>query len=82
MARTLTEEENRVLELIRAHYGPQNTVDSITWLEGQEATLWVTDNTGATVLMAHLTNLANWRLDGTIASEEELRRDWLQIENT
>jgi len=44
-----------------------------------EATLWVKDVAGATVLFAHLTNLANWRLDGTILADEELRRDWLQM---
>lgn len=79
MSRQLTEEENRVLEMIRAHYGPQNTPESITWVNDDEATLWVRDATGAMVLMAHVTNLANWRLDGIIPTDEELRRDWLQI---
>ena len=81
MSRDLTEEESRILEMIRSHYGPQNTAESIIWMD-DEATLWVTDSTGATVLMAHLTNLASWCLDGTIRSDEELRRDWLQIGST
>jgi hypothetical protein len=51
-------------------------------MNDDEATLWVTDATGATVLMVHLTNLAKWRLDGTIGTDEELRRYWLQIGGT
>jgi hypothetical protein len=82
MGRLLTSEESRILEMIRSHYGPQNTADSITWMNDDEATLWVTDTTGAMVLMAHLTNLASWRLDGTIATDEELRSDWLHIRGT
>jgi len=30
--------------------------------------------------MANLTNLAVWRLDGTIPSDEELKRDWLRLQ--
>lgn len=65
--------------MIQSHFGSQNTAESITWINGDEATLWVKDAAGAMVLMTHLTNLAAWRLDGTIASDEELRRDWLRI---
>jgi hypothetical protein len=82
MTRALTREESRILEMIQSHYGPQNTAESITWMNEDEATLWVKDSTGAMVLMAHLTNLANWRLDGTIATDEDLRRDWLHIMGT
>ena len=82
MSRQLTEEESRILDMIRSYYGSQNTVESITWMKDNEATLWVTDSTGATVLMVHLTNLANWRLDGTVCTDEELRRDWLEIAGT
>ncbi len=82
MTRELTREEGRILEMIQSHYGPQNAARSITWMNDAEATLWVKDSIGAMVLMAHLTNLANWRLDGTIATDEDLRRDWLQIMGT
>jgi hypothetical protein len=81
MARQLSAEETRILDLIQAHYGPQNTADAITWMDDDEAVLWVTDHSGEAVLMANLTNLANWRLDGTIAGDEELRREWLHIED-
>jgi len=82
MTRELSAEEGRILEMIQSRYGPQNKAESITWMNDGEATLWVRDATGAMVLMAHLTNLANWRLDGTIPTDEELRRDWLQIVGT
>jgi hypothetical protein len=42
--------------------------------------LFVTDASGSTVLVAHLTNLASFRRDGTIASDIELKKDWLQID--
>jgi hypothetical protein len=29
--------------------------------------------------MANLTNLAAWRADGTISSDEKLKRDWLLL---
>ena len=68
----------RILEMIQAHYGSHNTAASIAWMN-DDAVLWVKDATGAMVLMAHLTNLATWRLDVTIATDEELRSDWLKI---
>jgi hypothetical protein len=81
MSRQLTEEESRILKLIQLHYGPQNSGEAISWMN-DDATLWVTNTTGETVLMVHVTNLANWRRDGTIGTDEELQRDWLQIEGT
>jgi hypothetical protein len=30
-------------------------------------------------VMANLTNLASWRADGTIGSDEELRKAWLRL---
>ena len=45
MSRQLTEEENRILEIIQSHYGSQNTAESITWMNDDEATLWITDTT-------------------------------------
>jgi hypothetical protein len=80
VARRLTAEENRVLELIQKHYGSQNDLDAITWTN-DEAVLWVRSHSGAIPLVANLTNLASWRLDGTIASDAELKREWLQIES-
>lgn len=66
--------------MIQSYYGSQDTADSIIWPIDEEAVLWVTDSSGATVLMVNLTNLADWRLDGSIANDEDLRADWLKIE--
>ena len=79
VSRQLTEAESRILKMIQSHYGAQNTAESITWMNDDEATLWVTDTSGTIVLLVNLTNLANWRLDGTISTDQELRRDWLRI---
>lgn len=79
MTHPLSTEEARILEMIRSHYGPQNSAESTTWMNDDEAVLWVTDRAGVTVLMVHLTNLAEWRLAGTIGTDEELQRDWLQL---
>jgi len=80
MSRTLSPEEHRILKIIQTHYGSHNSEHSITWLEGNEASLWIKDRTGTPLLVAQLTNLANWRTDGTIADDSGLR-DWLQIES-
>lgn len=79
MSRSLTEEETRLLGMIQTHYGLQNKAELVNWIDGNNAALWITDASGATVLMVHLTNLASWRLNGTIANDEELQHDWLQI---
>jgi hypothetical protein len=81
MARELTPNEAEVLALVEAHYGSQDLARAISWAN-DEASLWVRDQTGATVLVANLTNLANWRATGIIASDDELRRDWLRIGDT
>jgi uncharacterized protein (DUF2249 family) len=78
MARELTPSEAEVLAIIEAHYGPQDLARAISWAN-DEAQLWVRDQTGETVLVASLTNLAEWRATGVIASDDELRRDWLRI---
>jgi hypothetical protein len=31
--------------------------------------------------MANLSNLAAWRADGTISSDEELKSEWLRLES-
>ncbi|MHC4516666.1 MAG: hypothetical protein ACYTKC_05110 [Planctomycetota bacterium] len=82
MARNLTEEECRILKMIQGAYGPQNTAEDVLWAHGDEAILWVKTRAGSTAIMANLTNLAKWRADGTIVTDEELRRDWLQIKDT
>lgn len=79
MSRELSTEEARILEMIQSYYGPQDDAESITWTDAGEAILWVKDRAGVLGLMVHLTNLAEWRLDGTIPSDAELQREWLQM---
>ena len=80
MARQLTTGELEILEMIQEAYGEQNTVDSVFFSERDEAVIFVKTATGTTPLMVVLTNLAQWRADGAIASDEELKRKWLHIE--
>jgi len=82
MARNLTEGELRILHTVQAYYGPQNSAEDVYWANGDEAVILVKSRDGSGTLMVNLTNLATWRVDGTIASDEELRREWLRIEDT
>ncbi len=79
--RELTEGERHVLEVIREHYGPSNGPEGVDWIEGQGACLWVRNRSGAHVLFANLTTLAWMLQEGDIASDDELRREWLRIED-
>jgi len=79
MTRPLTHHERRILGIIREHYGPANTEDDVVFGDQGDAVIWVKDGTGVMVLMANLTNLAEWRQDGTIPSDEILKTEWLQI---
>ena len=80
--RKLSERENAILELVQTHYGPQNSEDEIMFTDESEAVIWIKDEVGSIPVMANLTNLAAWRADGTIPTEEELLRDWLRVEDT
>jgi hypothetical protein len=66
----------------QAHYGPQNSVEDAFWAGGDQAVLLVKSRDGSRTFMVNLRNVAAWRVDGTIASDEDLRRDWLRIEDT
>jgi len=68
-----------MLELIREEFGFQNTVDEVFFTAASEATLFVKASDGTSPLMANLTNLAAWRADGSIASDDELKSKWLRI---
>ena len=80
--RKLSRNEAALLHLIKTHYGPHNTEDQVTFSDGGDAVIWVKDEAGSVPLMANLTNLAAWRADGTISSEEELLREWLRVEDS
>jgi hypothetical protein len=78
--RDLTSGEAGILGIIQESYGSQNTVDEVFFTDSDEAALFVKASNGTSLLMANLTNLAKWRADGTISSDEDLKRNWLRLE--
>ena len=77
--RELTAPEAAILIIIRQGYGSQNTADKVFFTNADEAAIFVTASDGRSPVMANLTNLAAWCADGTISSDKELKREWLQI---
>ena len=75
--RALGQGEQFVLGQIQDIYGPQNE-ESDVFFSRDEAVIFVKDRTGASVGVVVLTNVAQMYEDGTIASLDELRRDWLR----
>jgi len=51
----------------------------VLFSDSDEAFIFVKSPDGTTPLMANLTNLAAFRTDGTISSEEDLKRKWLRL---
>ncbi len=77
--RDLTTGEAGILRIVQEGYGSQNTVDEVFFTDADEAAIFVKASNGTSPLMANLTNLAVWRADGTISSDEELRSFWLRL---
>ena len=77
--RDLTTGEAAVLAIIQQGYGSQNTTNEVFFTEANEATIFVKASDGTSPVMANLTNLAAWRADGSISSDEELKKNWLRI---
>ena len=65
--------------MIQKGYGSQNTADEVFFTEANEAAIFVKASNGTSSLMANLTNLAAWRADGTIPSDQDLKTDWLRL---
>jgi len=80
--RKLSDGELAILELIRSHYGFRNTPEEVIFSDQDEAVIWVKEDDGSIPLMVNLTNLAKWRANGMIPTEEELLREWLRIEES
>jgi hypothetical protein len=78
--RFLTDGENAVLTIIQQGYGPQNSVDNVFFTNANEAVILVKSSDGTSPVMANLSNLAAWRADGTISSDDQLRREWLRLD--
>jgi hypothetical protein len=77
--RELTAGEAAVLQQIRDGYGPQNTVEEVFFTDSDEAVIFPKTPDGASGVVINLTNLAAWRADGTISSDDELKRDRLRL---
>jgi hypothetical protein len=56
--RPLTDDEARILKLLRDLYGPQNDVDSVSFTNQDQAAILVRDINGASVIIVVLTNVA------------------------
>ena len=77
--RDLTSGEAAILAIIQQGYGSQNSSDQVFFSDSGEAVIFVSSPNGEEAVVANLTNLAAFRADGTISSDEELRREWLQL---
>jgi hypothetical protein len=77
--RVLTDGEIAVLTIIQEGYGPHNNVDKVFFSPANEAVIFVRLTNGMSVVMANLSNLAAWRADGKISSDDELRTKWLRM---
>jgi hypothetical protein len=77
--RELTAGEAAVLRMIQQGYGPQNVTDEVFFTDADEAAIFVKASDGTSPLMANLTNLSDWRADGSISSDEELKKEWLGL---
>ena len=77
--RKLTSGEMAVLGLIQAGYGPQNSLREVFFSGANEAVIFVKASDGTSRVMANLTNLAEWRAQGIIESDDALKRDWLKL---
>jgi hypothetical protein len=76
--RVLTAGETAVLTMIQEGYGPQNSTDEVVFTDADEAVIFVKASKGTSPMMANLSNLAAWRANGTISSDDELKK-WLRL---
>lgn len=76
--RDLSPQEQHVFNLIQEIHGDQNTIADVFGSLGDESCIFIKDEFGKKVLMANLTNLGRWQADGSIASDKELRENWLR----
>ena len=73
--RVLTAGETAVLAMVLLGYGPQNSADDVFFTNAGESIIAVKTSDGTSPLIANLSNLASWRADGTISSDDELKRE-------
>jgi hypothetical protein len=54
-------------------------IKTASFTNANDAVIFVSACDGTSPLMANLSNLATWRANGTISSDDELKSDWLQL---
>ena len=67
-----------MLTQVQDIYGPQNDEAAVFFSAQDEAVIFVENRSGVSIGVVVLTNVAQMYEDGTIASLEELRNDWLR----
>jgi hypothetical protein len=77
--RVLTDGESAILLIIQEGYGAHNSIDRVYFSPTNEAVMFVKLANGMNTLMANLSHLAARRADGTIASDDDLKKKWLRL---
>ncbi|HME36593.1 MAG TPA: hypothetical protein VKF84_15255 [Candidatus Sulfotelmatobacter sp.] len=77
--RVLTDGESAILLIIQEGYGAHNSIDRVYFSPADEAIMFCRLANGMNALMANLSHLAARRADGTIASDDELKKKWLRL---
>ncbi|MGD0767366.1 MAG: hypothetical protein ABSB42_03990 [Tepidisphaeraceae bacterium] len=68
--RPLTDDEARILRLLRNLYGPQNDVDSVFFTNQDQAAILVRDKNGVDGILVVLTNVALTQKTEGMSDEE------------
>ncbi len=63
--------------MLQQGYGSGISIDNVVFSESDQAIIYA--NLPDESMMVNLTTLAEFRADGTIRSDEDLKRDWLKI---
>jgi hypothetical protein len=78
LSRSLTDRESFVLDLLKQHYGPWNTIGEVFLSDESEAIIFVKDAAGNSPVCVNLTVRASLYEEREFTLEEP-RAEWLQI---
>jgi len=78
LSRSLTDGESFVLDLLRQHFGPWNTIGEVFLSDQNEAVIFVRDAAGSSPVCVNLTVCASLYEERELTLEE-LKTDWLQM---
>jgi hypothetical protein len=77
--RPLTDGEIAVFQIIQEGYGAHNSIDRVYLSPEDDAVMFCKLANGMNALFANLSNLAARRADGSIPSDQELKKKWLRL---